>query len=65
MQEKEQLEEAFEEFKCQVAHSQDRKGSKEIRVLKKVIKNLEVHNTSVVIVKINTVVLGRVAKGTF
>jgi len=36
------LEEAFEEFKCQVVHSQDRKGSKEIRVLKKVIKNLEV-----------------------
>lgn len=41
LQEKEQLEEAFEDFKCQVVHSQDRKGSKEIRVLKKVIKNLE------------------------
>ena len=42
LQEKEQLEEAFEDYKSQVVHSQDRKGSKEIRVLKKVIKNLEV-----------------------
>ena len=50
LQEKEQLEEAFEDFKCQVVHSQDRKGSKEIRVLKKVIKNLEVHNAIVAIV---------------
>lgn len=41
LQEKEQLEEAFEDFKCQVVHSEDRKGSKEIRILKKVIKNLE------------------------
>jgi len=44
LQEKEQLEEVFEEFKCKVAHTQDRQGSKEIKVLKKVIKNLEVHN---------------------
>lgn len=51
LQEKEQLEEAFEEFKCQVVHSQDRKGSKEIRVLKKVIKNLEVYNVFVVAIE--------------
>ena len=49
LQEKEQLEEAFEDLKSQVVHSQDRKGSKEIRVLKKVIKNLEVNFYSIVI----------------
>ena len=33
-----------------MVHSEDRKGSKEIRVLKKVIKNLEVDNSSMTII---------------
>ena len=41
MQEKEELEEAFETFKQEVTHTREGNASKEIRILKKVIKNLE------------------------
>ena len=42
LQEKEELEEAFESFKQEMMLTQEGAASKEIRILKKVIKNLEV-----------------------
>ena len=42
LQEKEEVEEAFESFKQEVMLTREGNASKEIRVLKKVIKNLEV-----------------------
>ena len=42
LQEKEEVEEAFESFKQDVMLTREGNASKEIRVLKKVIKNLEV-----------------------
>ena len=42
LQEKEELEEAFESFKQEMMLTQEGVASKEIRILKKVIKNLEV-----------------------
>ncbi len=42
LQEKEELEEAFESFKQEMLLTQEGAASKEIRILKKVIKNLEV-----------------------
>ena len=42
LQEKEELEEAFQSFKQEVMLTREGNASKEIRILKKVIRNLEV-----------------------
>ena len=42
LQEKEELEEVFESFKQDIMLTQEGAACKEIRILKKVIKNLEV-----------------------
>jgi hypothetical protein len=44
LQEKEELEVAFERLQLDVKHSQTGNAVKEIRVLKKIINDLEVHN---------------------
>ena len=42
LQEKEELEATFDTYRREVMHTREGNASKEIRVLKKVIKNLEV-----------------------
>jgi len=42
LQEKEELEEVFQSFKQEVMLTREGNASKEIRILKKVIRNLEV-----------------------
>ena len=44
LREKEELDVAFERFQLDVKHTQTGNAAKEIRVLKKVINNLEVNN---------------------
>ena len=47
LQEKEELEEAFESFKQEMMLTQEGAASKEIKILKKVIKNLEVGKNNI------------------